>query len=66
MKNQKWWSEFVARLTRGATPVDGFTIPAGDDAQEKQAAKPARQPRESLTSETEFDAAIYPKWGNFR
>jgi hypothetical protein len=66
MKNMQWWSKVIAILTRGATPIDGVVIPGGNDTDVKPAETRVRQRREALTSETEFDAAIYPKWGNFR
>ena len=66
MTNLNWWSEMLVRLTRGATPVEGFTIATGKDAGEKQDATLTSPPREPLTCETEFDVAQFPRWGNFR
>ena len=65
MPSLKLWSAVIARLTRGALPVDGYLLPAGNEVREDQSASPVRPP-EPLTSETEFDGAIYPRWGNFR
>lgn len=67
MKRAHTMCHWLARLSRGAVPVDGVMQPADNDFRETApAAEPAPQPREALTSESEFDLAIYPRWGNFR
>ncbi len=66
MTNLQWLNEMLARLTRGATPVDGITVPTGHEAHEGQAATREKSPPESRNAETEFDTAMIPRWGNFR
>jgi hypothetical protein len=67
MKRAQRWARLIARLTRGAVPVDGFMLPTDIDVREKgEAVKAKRRPRDSHTTESEFNVAIYPRWGNFR
>ncbi len=66
MTNLQWWNDMLARLTRGATPVDGITVPIGHEAHEGLAAIREKSPPGSQNAEAEFDTAMIPRWGNFR
>ena len=67
MNRAQFWANLVARVTRGAVPIDGIMQPAEhDECKAPPAAQQVPHPRDTLTSESEFDLAIFPKWGNFR
>ena len=60
-------ADLIARLTRDAVPVDGIMLPPVNDVRETEAVvKSKSRPSDSHTTESEFNLAIYPRWGNFR